>query len=160
MRSEGFTFVELIVVLAILAGLAALVAPSFSRTVASARLRTAASDVRSTFARARALAVASARERSAVLRPFAGRVRRRQRGGAAPAGVDPPRGRSSRGGPPGPGERPGPVLPRRRRRGGGDFRDGAGRRGVARDGGSAHGVVGGGNVTAPRRGERGSRFSR
>jgi len=45
MRSEGFTLVELIVVLAILAGLAALVAPSFSRTVASARLRTAASDV-------------------------------------------------------------------------------------------------------------------
>ena len=66
MRSEGFTLVELIVVLAILAGLAALVAPSFSRTVASARVRTAASDVRSTFARARALAVASARERSAV----------------------------------------------------------------------------------------------
>jgi len=66
MRNKGFTFVELIVVLAILAGLAALVAPSFSRTVASARLRTAASDVRSTFARARALAVASARERSAV----------------------------------------------------------------------------------------------
>jgi type II secretory pathway pseudopilin PulG len=57
--------VELIVVLAILAGLAALVAPSFSRTVASARLRTAASDVRSTFARTRALAVATARERSA-----------------------------------------------------------------------------------------------
>ena len=54
MRNKGFTFVELIVVLAILAGLAALVAPSFSRTVASARLRTAASDVRSTFARARA----------------------------------------------------------------------------------------------------------
>ena len=66
MRNKGFTFVELIVVLAILAGLAALVAPSFSRTVASARLRTAASDVRSTFARARALAVASARVRSAV----------------------------------------------------------------------------------------------
>ena len=66
MRDKGFTLVELIVVLAILAGLAALVAPSFSRTVASARLRTAASDVRSTFARARALAVASARERSAV----------------------------------------------------------------------------------------------
>lgn len=66
MRREGFTFVELIVVMAILAGIAALVAPSFSRTVASARLRTAASDVRSTFARTRALAVASARERSAV----------------------------------------------------------------------------------------------
>ena len=67
MRREGFTLVELIVVLAILAGIAALAAPSFSRTVASARLRTAASDVRSTFARARALAVASARERSVVL---------------------------------------------------------------------------------------------
>ena len=66
MRRAGFTLVELIVVLAILAALAALVTPSFSRTVASARLRTAASDVRSTFARARALAVAAARERSAV----------------------------------------------------------------------------------------------
>ncbi len=66
MRSEGFTLMELILVLAILAGLAALVAPPFSRTVAFARLRTAASDVRSTFARARALAVASSRERSAV----------------------------------------------------------------------------------------------
>ena len=66
MRREGFTLVELILVLAILAMLAALVAPSYSRTVASARLRTAASDVRSTFARARALAVASARERSVV----------------------------------------------------------------------------------------------
>ena len=63
MRNEGFTFVELIVVLAILAGLAALVAPSFSRTIVSARLRTAASDVRSTFGRARFLAVATARER-------------------------------------------------------------------------------------------------
>jgi type II secretion system protein H len=66
MRSDGFTLMELIVVLAILVGVAALVAPSFSRTVASAQLRTAASDVRSTFARARALAVASGRERSAV----------------------------------------------------------------------------------------------
>jgi prepilin-type N-terminal cleavage/methylation domain-containing protein len=66
MRSKGFTFVELIVVMAILAAIAALVTPSFSRTIASARLRSAASDVRTTFARARALAVASARERSAV----------------------------------------------------------------------------------------------
>jgi len=66
MRRSGFTLLELIVVLAILAGIAALVAPSFSRTVASARLRAAASDIRSTFARARALAVASSRERSAV----------------------------------------------------------------------------------------------
>lgn len=66
MRRAGFTIVELLVVLAILAAIAGLVTPSFSRTIASARLRTAASDVRSTFARARALAVASARERSAV----------------------------------------------------------------------------------------------
>jgi general secretion pathway protein H len=66
MRSKGFTLMELIVVLAILAALAALVTPSFSRTVASARLRSAASDVRTTLARGRALAVASAQERSAV----------------------------------------------------------------------------------------------
>jgi general secretion pathway protein H len=64
MRSEGFTLMELIVVLAILGALAALVTPSFSRTVASARLRSAASDVRTTLARGRALAVAAARERA------------------------------------------------------------------------------------------------
>jgi type II secretion system protein H len=64
MRSEGFTFVELIVVLVILAVVAALVTPSFSRTIASARLRSAASDVRTTLARGRALAVAAAKERT------------------------------------------------------------------------------------------------
>lgn len=63
MRRAGFTFMELIVVLAILAAIAALVTPSFSRTVASARLRSAASDVRTTLARGRALAVAAAKER-------------------------------------------------------------------------------------------------
>lgn len=64
MRRAGFTFVELIVVMAILAVIAALVAPSFSRTIASARLRSAASDVRTSLARGRALAVAAARERT------------------------------------------------------------------------------------------------
>jgi len=64
MRSEGFTFVELIVVLVILAAVAALVAPSVSRTIVSARLRTAASDVRTSLARGRALAVAGAEERA------------------------------------------------------------------------------------------------
>ena len=64
MRSKGFTLVELIVVLMILAAVAALVTPSFSRTVESARLRSAASDVRATLARGRALAVAAARERT------------------------------------------------------------------------------------------------
>ena len=64
MPRRGFTLVELIVVLAILAGIVALAAPSFSRTVESARLRAAASDVRTSLARGRALAVAAARERT------------------------------------------------------------------------------------------------
>ena len=64
MRRAGFTFVELIVVMVILAVVAALVAPSFSRTIASARLRSAASDVRTSLARGRALAVAAAKERT------------------------------------------------------------------------------------------------
>jgi general secretion pathway protein H len=64
MRSEGFTFVELIVVLVILAAVAALVAPSVSRTIVSARLSSAASDVRTSLARGRALAVAGAEERA------------------------------------------------------------------------------------------------
>jgi general secretion pathway protein H len=67
MQRSGFTLVELIVVLVILAALTALVAPSFSRTIASARLRTAASDVRSTLARGRALAVAAARVRAVAI---------------------------------------------------------------------------------------------
>ena len=64
MHREGFTFVELIVVLVILAAVAALVAPSVSRTIVSARLRSAASDVRTSLARGRALAVAGAEERA------------------------------------------------------------------------------------------------
>lgn len=65
-RNKGFTLVELIVVLVILAALTALVAPSFSRTIVSARLRGSAAEVRSTLARARALAVAGGRERFVV----------------------------------------------------------------------------------------------
>jgi prepilin-type N-terminal cleavage/methylation domain-containing protein len=65
-RTEGFTLVELMVVLFILSVLAALAAPSFSRTLVSARLRASASDVRATFARARSLAVAGGRERAVV----------------------------------------------------------------------------------------------
>ena len=64
MRRSGFTFVELIVVLVILGAVAALVAPSVSRTIVSARLRTAASDVRTSLARGRSLAVAGAEERA------------------------------------------------------------------------------------------------
>jgi type II secretion system protein H len=65
-RPAGFTLVELIVVLAILAAVVALAAPSFSRTIASARLRSGATEVRATLARARALAVADGRIRSVV----------------------------------------------------------------------------------------------
>jgi prepilin-type N-terminal cleavage/methylation domain-containing protein len=65
-RTGGFTLVELAVVLFILAALAALAAPSFSRTIVSARLRASASDVRSAFARARSVAVAGGRARSVV----------------------------------------------------------------------------------------------
>jgi len=64
MNRSGFTFVELIVVLVILGVVTALVAPSVSRTIASARLRSAASDVRTSLARGRALAVAGAEERA------------------------------------------------------------------------------------------------
>jgi len=65
-RDGGFTFVELIVVLFILSVIAALAAPSFSRTIVSARLRASASEVRSTLARARTLAIAGAAERAVV----------------------------------------------------------------------------------------------
>ena len=63
-RRKAFTLLELVVVLALAGILVALVAPSFSRTIASARIRSAASAVRGTFAKARALAVAGARVRS------------------------------------------------------------------------------------------------
>lgn len=71
-RPAGFTVVELMVVLFILSVLAALAVPSFSRTIVSARLRASASDVRATFARARALAVAGGRERSVLFDPEKG----------------------------------------------------------------------------------------
>lgn len=71
-RRGGFTLVELIVVLALIGLLTALAAPSFSRTIVSARLRSAASDVRGTFARARSLAVAGARERVVTFDPEKG----------------------------------------------------------------------------------------
>lgn len=70
MRRRGaFTLVELIVVLALVGLLAALIAPSFTRTIVSARLRSAASDVRGVLARARALAVAGARDRVVTFEP-------------------------------------------------------------------------------------------
>lgn len=65
-RRGGFSLLELMVVLFILSLLTALVAPSFSRTLLSARLRTSAAEVRATLARARSLAAADGRARAAV----------------------------------------------------------------------------------------------
>ena len=65
-RRGGFTLVEIMVVLFILSLLAALAAPSFSRTIVSARLRASAAEVRATLARARTLAVAGGTERAVV----------------------------------------------------------------------------------------------
>lgn len=62
-RRGGFTLLELIVVLSILAGLLAVVAPSLSGGLESGRMRAAASDIRSTLAHARTLAVGRSRTR-------------------------------------------------------------------------------------------------
>ena len=65
-RRDGFTLMELVVVLFILSLLVAVAAPSFSRTLLSARMRTSASDVRAAFGKARSLAVAEGRVRAVV----------------------------------------------------------------------------------------------
>jgi type II secretory pathway pseudopilin PulG len=57
---------ELMVVLFILSILAALAAPSFNRTILSARHKSSASEVRAAFARARSFAVSEGRERAVV----------------------------------------------------------------------------------------------
>jgi len=65
-RDGGFTLVELIVVLFILSIIAALAAPSFTRTLVSSQLSASAAEVRATFARARTLAVVGGSERAVV----------------------------------------------------------------------------------------------
>jgi len=62
----GFSLMELLVVLFILSLLTALVAPSFSRTLLSGRMRTCTAEVRATLARARSHAVAEGRVRFVV----------------------------------------------------------------------------------------------
>ena len=62
----GFTLLELIVVLFLAGLVAALVAPSFSGTLESSRLRSGAAGVRATFTLARTLAASGSRLRSVV----------------------------------------------------------------------------------------------
>ncbi len=64
---SGFTLVELIVVLLLAAGLVALVLPSLTGTLDSARLRGGASEVRATLALARSLAAHGGRARTVVI---------------------------------------------------------------------------------------------
>lgn len=70
--ARGFTLLELIVVLALAGMLAALVAPSFSGTLASARLRAGAAELRATMSFARTLAAAQSRPRSVAIDPATG----------------------------------------------------------------------------------------
>ncbi len=65
-RRGGFSLLELLIVLFLLSLIAALAAPSFSRTLLSARLRASAAEVRATLARARSIAAAEGRVREAV----------------------------------------------------------------------------------------------
>ena len=62
----GFTLMELLIVLFILSLFTALVAPSFSQTLLSGRMRACAAEVRATLARARSYAVAEGRVRFVV----------------------------------------------------------------------------------------------
>ncbi len=61
---EGFTLVELLVVLALAGLFLAIVVPTLSGTLESARLRSGTAEVRATLALARTLAAAGARDRS------------------------------------------------------------------------------------------------
>ena len=63
---RGFSLMELLIVLFVLSLLTALVAPSFSHTLLSGRMRTCAAEVRATLARARSYAVSEGRMRFVV----------------------------------------------------------------------------------------------
>jgi len=63
---HGFSLMELLIVLFLLSLFTALVAPSFSRTILSGRMRACTAEVRSTLAKARSYAVADGRVRFVV----------------------------------------------------------------------------------------------
>ena len=67
MRARGFTLLELVLVLLLAGLLAALVAPSVSRTLESSRLRGGAAQLRATFSAARAMSTSAGKERSVVV---------------------------------------------------------------------------------------------
>ena len=64
LAARGFTLLELIVVLFLAGLVAALVAPSFSGTLESSRLRSGAAEVRAAFTLARTLAASGSRVRA------------------------------------------------------------------------------------------------
>lgn len=72
MREGGFTLLELIVVLCLAGMLAALVAPSFSGTLESARLRAGAAEMRATLSFARTLSASQSRTRTVAIDPRTG----------------------------------------------------------------------------------------
>lgn len=71
-ESRGFTLLELVVVLALAGIFLAIVIPSFSGTLESARLRAGTGEVRATLALARTLAASGARERVVSFHPSTG----------------------------------------------------------------------------------------
>jgi type II secretion system protein H len=65
-RERGFSLLEMVMVLAVAALIAAVVIPSLPGAIESARLRGSAEEVRAVFTLARSLAVSEARSRSVV----------------------------------------------------------------------------------------------
>ena len=83
-RRAGFTLVELLVVLAILALTTAVAAPAFTQLADPDDLHSAATDVRQLLERARRMALEQAARTTIVIDPDGGRYRLSVAGGASP----------------------------------------------------------------------------